>query len=208
VQAGAGELHLEVLLHSVEEIHHIKVISSEPMVSFRESVTMTSTQLALKKSANKLNRVWFEASPLSAELVEEMDSGRLECTDLKTMARELVERHGWDRNSARRVWAVGPEPLVAFAKQDAGDSDAIGQPTCILVNSTTGLQIPGDVRDTIVTAFKRVCREGVLAGEQLHGVRFDLIDGEMFCKAIINICFSPLALKNPSFLTAFMYSCL
>ena len=91
------------------------------MVSFREGVTMPSTQSALKKSANKLNRVWFTASPLSPELVAEMDTGRLDCTDLKGMARELVERHGWDRNSARRVWAIGPEPMAAFSKQDAAD---------------------------------------------------------------------------------------
>lgn len=175
VLAGTGELHLEVLLHSVEDVYNVKIIASEPMVSFRESVSMTSSQRALKKSANKLNRVWFTASPLSAELVDEMDTGKLDCTDVKAMARELVDRHGWDRVSARRIWAVGPEPLVAFAKD--GDADAIGQPTCILVNSTTGLQIPGDVKDTIISSFKRVCREGALAGEQLHGVRFDLVDG-------------------------------
>mmetsp|Transcript_34971 Transcript_34971/g.91548 ORF Transcript_34971/g.91548 Transcript_34971/m.91548 type:complete len:1076 (+) Transcript_34971:361-3588(+) len=178
VLAGAGELHLEVILNALEEDAKIKVVASEPMVSFRESVTMPSTQKALKKTANKLNRVWFTAEPLAADLVQEMDSGRLDCTDLKAFARELVERHGWDKNVARRVWAVGPEQQAAAKKgAEAELGDAAGMPTCVLVNSTAGLQIPGDVRDTIISSFKRVCEEGVLAGEQLHGVRFDLVDG-------------------------------
>eukprot|EP00038_Savillea_parva_P006102 m.161646 g.161646 ORF g.161646 m.161646 type:complete len:1155 (-) comp12103_c0_seq1:327-3791(-) len=177
VLAGAGELHLEVLLHEVEEEFHIKILASEPMVSFRESVTAHSEKPALKKSANKLNRVWFTAQPLDPALVTAMDAGDVDGSDTKALSRALIVDYGWDRHVARRVWAVGPEPLAVSGGHDGGDGDAMGMPTCILVNATTGLQIPGDVRDTIVSAFKRVCREGVLAGEQLHGVRFDLVDG-------------------------------
>jgi elongation factor 2 len=184
VLAGAGELHLDVLLNSVEEVHNVRVVASEPMVSFRESVRSLSSVRALKKSANKLNRVWFTAQPLSRDLVDEMDSGRVDTKDMKQFARHLVEQHGWDKKDAQRIWAIGPEPLAQSKGGGGGDdddADASGLPTCILVNSTVGLQIPGDVQDTISTAFKRVCREGVLAGEQLYGVRFDLVDG-MFHK--------------------------
>lgn len=176
VLAGAGELHLEVLLHSVEQLHDVRIIASEPMVSFRESVRAPSSARALKKTANKLNRVWFTAEPLDAELVTAMDTGAVDTSDLKTLNRVLVDQYGWDKNVARRIWAVGPEPSTVNKSAEDTSSEG-GLPTCILINSTTGLQIPGDVRDTIITSFKKVCHEGVLAGEQLFGVRIDLVDG-------------------------------
>lgn len=53
--------------------------------------------------------------------------------------------------------AVGPEPLAAGTD---GDNSG-GAFTCVLVNATTGLQIPSDAKDTIIEAFRRVTREGM-----------------------------------------------
>lgn len=54
--AGAGELHLEICLKDLEEDHAcIPIKKSEPVVSYRETVSDESSQVCLSKSPNKVN---------------------------------------------------------------------------------------------------------------------------------------------------------
>ena len=53
--AGAGELHLEICLKDLEEDHAcIPIKKSDPVVSYRETVMDSSTQICLSKSPNKV----------------------------------------------------------------------------------------------------------------------------------------------------------
>ena len=55
--AGAGELHLEICLKDLEEDHaQIPIKQSDPVVSYRETVSEESSQMCLSKSPNKHNR--------------------------------------------------------------------------------------------------------------------------------------------------------
>ena len=55
--AGAGELHLEICLKDLEEDHaQIPLKKSDPVVSYRETVSEESSQMCLSKSPNKHNR--------------------------------------------------------------------------------------------------------------------------------------------------------
>lgn len=55
--AGAGELHLEICLKDLEEDHAcIPIKKSDPVVSYRETVSEESDQTCLSKSPNKHNR--------------------------------------------------------------------------------------------------------------------------------------------------------
>ena len=74
VVAGAGELHLEICLNDLEEEHAcIPIIRSEPLVSYRETVSAESSKVCLAKSANKHNRLFMKASPLAPELSNEIE---------------------------------------------------------------------------------------------------------------------------------------
>lgn len=99
-----GELHLEVLLHSLEDDHGVAIVESDPMVSYRETITATSTAAALKKSSNKLNRLWFKASPLAPELVDALASPDSDPNDFKALGKLLVNEYAWDKQSAQRLW--------------------------------------------------------------------------------------------------------
>ncbi|MEJ1277489.1 hypothetical protein NN561_008406 [Cricetulus griseus] len=56
--AGAGELHLEICLKDLEEDHTcIPIKKSDPVVSYRETVSEESNVLCLSKSPNKHNRL-------------------------------------------------------------------------------------------------------------------------------------------------------
>merc|ERR1719328_176477 len=55
--AGAGELHLEICLKDLEEDHaQIPLKKSDPVVSYRETVTEESSMMCLSKSPNKPSR--------------------------------------------------------------------------------------------------------------------------------------------------------
>ena len=74
IVAGAGELHLEVCLQDLENDYaKVPLKISEPVVSYRETVATESDQLCLAKSANKLNRLFMKAAPMSDMLTEAID---------------------------------------------------------------------------------------------------------------------------------------
>merc|ERR1719161_1267905 len=76
--AGAGELHIEICLKDLEEDHaQIPLRKSDPVVSFRESVTGESDRMCLSKSPNKHNRLYMKASPLGEELAQEIDDDKV-----------------------------------------------------------------------------------------------------------------------------------
>lgn len=73
--AGAGELHLEICLKDLEEDHAcIPLKKSDPVVSYRETVSEESDQLCLSKSPNKHNRLFMKAQPMPDGLAEDIDS--------------------------------------------------------------------------------------------------------------------------------------
>ena len=71
---GAGELHLEICLKDLEEDHAcIPLKKSDPVVSYRETVSEPSSQICLSKSPNKHNRLFMTAGPLPDGLAEDID---------------------------------------------------------------------------------------------------------------------------------------
>lgn len=80
--AGAGELHLEICLKDLEEDHAcIPLKKSDPVVSYRETVTEESDQLCLSKSPNKHNRLFAKAVPMPDGLADDIDKGEINARD-------------------------------------------------------------------------------------------------------------------------------
>ena len=73
--AGAGELHLEICLKDLEEDHAcIPIKVSDPVVSYRETVSEESGVTCLSKSPNKHNRLFMRAKPFPDGLAEDIDN--------------------------------------------------------------------------------------------------------------------------------------
>jgi len=115
IVAGAGELHLEICLKDLaEDFTGIPLKVTDPVVSYRETVTTESTITCLSKSPNKHNRLFCKAEPLEEGLSEEIESGEISNKDdPKVRARTLADKYGWDVNDARKIWCFGPETSVA-----------------------------------------------------------------------------------------------
>jgi len=163
IVAGAGELHLEICLHDLEEEYcaGIKLIKSDPVVSFRETVTATSDRTCLSKSPNKHNRLYCVAEPFPEGLADEIENGKVTPRDdPKKRSRYLQEKFGWDANDSKKIWCFGPETTGAN----------------LLVDVTKGIQYLNEIKDSCNAAFQWATREGVLCDENMRGIRFNIQD--------------------------------
>merc|ERR1719203_151780 len=77
VIAGCGELHVEICLKDLkDEYAQCEFTVSDPVVSYRETVSGESSQTCLAKSPNKHNRLYLTAEPLADELSKDIEDGK------------------------------------------------------------------------------------------------------------------------------------
>ncbi|XP_011419427.1 elongation factor 2 [Magallana gigas] len=168
--AGAGELHLEICLKDLEEDHAcIPIKKSDPVVSYRETVSEESDITCLSKSPNKHNRLFMKARPMADGLPEAIDNGDITARqEMKERARILADKYGMDVGEARKIWCFGPE----------------GTGPNILTDVTKGVQYLNEIKDSVVAGFQWATKEGVLCEENVRGARFDIHDVTLHADAI------------------------
>jgi len=168
--AGAGELHLEICLKDLEEDHaQIPLKKSDPVVSYRETVSEESNQMCLSKSPNKHNRLFMRAAPLPDGLAEDIDKGEVNPRDdFKLRARYLADKYEFDVTEARKIWCFGPETT--------GPN--------LMVDCTKGVQYLNEIKDSCVAGFQWASKEGVLCDENMRSTRFNLYDVALHADAI------------------------
>ena len=167
---GSGELHLEICLKDlVEDYAKVPITQSDPVVPYKETVTSKSSQICMAKSPNKHNRLYVIAEPLDEKLVEEIDNGSIKANDdMKITSRLLIDKYGWEQHDAKKLWVFGPDQM--------GPN--------FLVDQTKAVQYLTEIRDSMEGSFQEVTRQGVLAEENMRGVRFNIQDVELHTDAI------------------------
>jgi len=170
IVAGAGELHLEICLKDLEEDHAgIPIKRSDPVVSYRETVSEESDRMCLSKSPNKHNRLFMRAVPMPEGLAEDIDEGEVTPRqDIKTRARYLADKYEYDVNEARKIWCFGPN---------------VNGPN-MLVDCTKAVQYLNEIKDSVVAGFQWASKEGVLCEENMRGIRFNVYDVALHADAI------------------------
>uniref|UniRef100_A0A8B9H927 Eukaryotic translation elongation factor 2b n=2 Tax=Astyanax mexicanus TaxID=7994 RepID=A0A8B9H927_ASTMX len=168
--AGAGELHLEICLKDLEEDHAcIPLKKSDPVVSYRETVSEESDQMCLSKSPNKHNRLYMKARPFQDGLAEDVEKGDVSARqELKARARYLADKYEWEVTEARKIWCFGPD----------------GNGPNILVDVTKGVQYLNEIKDSVVAGFQWATKEGALCEENMRAIRFDIHDVTLHADAI------------------------
>jgi elongation factor 2 len=168
--AGAGELHLEICLKDLEEDHaQIPLKKSDPVVSYRETVSEESSQMCLSKSPNKHNRLFMKAVPMPDGLAEDIDKGEVSNKqDFKLRGRYLADKYEYDVTEARKIWCFGPDTM--------GPN--------ILIDCTKGVQYLQEIKDSVVAGFQWATKEGVLCDENMRACRFNIYDVTLHTDAI------------------------
>jgi len=173
IVAGAGELHLEICLKDLQEdFMGTAVKISEPVVSFRESVTEESSMICLSKSPNKHNRLFCKGKPLGDELTDLIEEGKEELinprSDPKLRARFLADTYDWDVTEARKIWAYAPD----------------GNGPNLWVDATKGVSYLAEIKESVVSGFQWSTMNGPIAEETVRGIRIDLLDVTLHADAI------------------------
>jgi len=168
--AGAGELHLEICLKDLEEDHAcIPLKKSDPVVSYRETVSEESSIMCLSKSPNKHNRLFMKACPMPDGLAEDIENGEVNPRDdFKTRGRYLADKYDYDVTEARKIWCFGP------------DTDGPN----LMMDCSKGVQYLNEIKDSVVAGFQWATKEGVMCDENLRAVRFNVFDVTLHADAI------------------------
>lgn len=173
IVAGCGELHLEICLKDLADdfMKGAPLITSDPVVTYCETVTAESPEV-LSKSANKHNRLFCQASPLSDEVCALFDEGILAPgMDVKDRSKLLREHPalGWEEAATpQKIWCFG--------------DDGIGPN--IVTEKTVGVAYLTEIKDSVVGGFKWACNEGPLCEERVRGLKLVVNDVTLHADAI------------------------
>jgi len=170
VIAGCGELHIEICLNDLEKDYAgCEIVKSDPIVTFKETVSGTSNQVCMSKSPNKHNRIYAQAQAMHDDLPDAVEKGRVSAKDdIKSRAKILSEEFDWDKDEALKIWAFGPE--------NTGGN--------ILAEKTSGVQYMNELKDSMESAWQWATKEAPLCEENMRGVRVNIMDCVLHADAI------------------------
>mmetsp|Transcript_3557 Transcript_3557/g.9023 ORF Transcript_3557/g.9023 Transcript_3557/m.9023 type:complete len:851 (+) Transcript_3557:73-2625(+) len=176
--AGCGELHIEICLKDLAEdfMNGAPIVISDPVVSYRETVTAESSRTVMAKSPNKHNRLYVRAEPLGygiddaqTPLADAIENGEVTADqDAKARTRVLVDKFGWDKAATQKIWCFGPD----------------GSGPNLVVDTTVAVQYLNEIKDSVVAGWQWVCREGPLCDETLRDVKINIMDVTLHADAI------------------------
>jgi elongation factor 2 len=155
--AGAGELHLEICLKDLQDdfMGGAEIRVSDPVVSYRETVSEKSSQTCLSKSQNAHNRLFAEVEPMDPELQIEIEDMKVRSDpkDAKEQARYLADKYGFDSSE------VGPKKLWAFGPDGKGPN--------WLIDATRAVSYLNEIQESVNSGFQWGCQSGPFAEEQV-----------------------------------------
>lgn len=161
----AGELHAKICLKDLEkEYAKIEIKKSDPVVTYKETISANSSQVCLAKSSNKHNRLFCSATPVSDELANALEEGSLRFSgDIKKRNKALVEEFQWDKEEANKLWVIAPEEVG----------------TNLLVNGSKGVDLLNEIQGPIQNAFQKFAVHGALCSEGVRKMRVNIEDAKV-----------------------------
>ncbi len=156
--AGLGTLHLEVVEDKLRRTYGVDIVTSQPIVVYKESIT-TKSGVVEGKSPNKHNKFYIYVEPLPPPMIDLLEAGEININKNKGINmedRKKLEGAGMDKDAARKVVAT------------YGDN--------IFMDATKGIIHIGEVIDMCVEAFNEVMKNGPQAKEEVMGVQIVLAD--------------------------------
>ena len=162
--SGMGELHLEVKVEKIRREKGIEVITSPPIVVFRETVTKTSPVVE-GKSPNRHNKFYIVVEPLPQEVIQLFKEENIDIrkADKKELRKKLIE--------------AGLSKEEADGIQDYYEGN-------VFCDVTKGIQYLHETMDLIIQGFREAMSSGPLAKEPCMGVKVKLVDCKLHEDAV------------------------
>lgn len=162
--SGMGELHLEIVEYKIEKEKGIPIVTSPPIVVYREMVDKRAGPVE-GKSPNGHNKLKFVVEPLEKGVYDAMVEGKIK--EGKPKGKTLVEpfvEAGLPRDEAKSV-------LYVYNKN-------------ILINDTRGIQYLNEIMELLIQGFEEAMTKGPLAKEKVSGVKVRLVDATLHEDAV------------------------
>ena len=166
LMSGMGELHLEVIENRIKTEKNCEVVTSPPIVVYREAILRKSIEVE-GKSPNKHNKFDFIVEPLKEEVFQAIKNGEISEGRIKKRDQVL-----WSK-----LTELGIEPKEARNFKDVYKGT-------VLIDATRGIVHIGEVIEMITDAFEEVMREGPLAKEPGVKIKVNITDCKLHEDAI------------------------
>ena len=166
LMSGMGELHLEVIENRIKKEKGVDVVTSPPIVVYRETIQKESPEVE-GRTPNKHNIFFFKVEPLEDNIYEAIKSGELAETDIKKKDKTLWEQ----------LVKLGVDAKEARKFRDIYKAN-------ILIDGTRGEVHIGEVIELVIEGFEQVMNEGPLAREPGMKMKVTLTDTKLHEDAI------------------------
>ena len=164
--SGLGELHIDAKIERPLKDKGIEVISSTPIVIYRETVRGESPTVE-GKSSNKHNRFFMKVEPLEEGVYQALAEGKIEEKNVRKYIKEIVQKlvdAGMPRDEAKKLQEIHNR--------------------CLLIDSTKGIQYLNETMELIIESFNKIMDSGPLAGEPCSGIKIFIEDAKLHEDAI------------------------
>jgi elongation factor 2 len=161
--AGMGELHLEVITGRIRRDKNVDIVTSEPIVVYRETVT-TKAGPVEGKSPNRHNRFYIEVEPLDQAIVDAIQNGDVSMNMNQIERRDVLVGLGMDKDEAKNVKDI--------------------YTTNIFIDMTKGIQYLNETMELILDGLHEALDGGPLADEQVQNIKIRLMDVKLHEDAI------------------------
>jgi elongation factor 2 len=166
LMSGMGELHLEITEYRIKNEHKVDILTSEPIVVYREGISKKSTNKFEGKSPNKHNRFYIEVEPLPENIRKAIYDNEIP-ENVKKYKNEVLKKLqelGMDKETAKGVFGLKGLNLMT--------------------DVTKGIQYLFETRELIKEAFDEVMKSGPTASEPCQGLLVKLVDAKLHEDAI------------------------
>jgi elongation factor 2 len=161
--AGMGELHLEIVTGRIKRDKGVEIVTSEPIVVYRE--TATNKVAAVEgKSPNRHNRFYFDLEPLPDAIVELIKNNEVSMNQTALERRDILMKAGIDKDEAKNV------------------KDIKG--TSMLIDMTKGIQYLNETMELIIEGIHEALAGGPLADEPVQNLKIRMVDVKLHEDAI------------------------
>ncbi|MEK6907179.1 MAG: elongation factor EF-2 [Nanoarchaeota archaeon] len=166
LMSGMGELHLEVIENRIKREKGLDVVTSEPIVVYRETIQKASPEVE-GRTPNRHNVFYFKVEPLDEKIYEAIRSGELAESGVKKKDKTLWEQ----------LVKLGVDAKVARQYRDIYKRN-------VLIDGTRGEVHIGEIIEMVIEGFEQVMNEGPLAREPGMKMKVTLTDTKLHEDAI------------------------
>jgi len=161
--SGMGELHLEIITGRIKRDKGVEIITSPPIVVYRETITGRAGPVE-GKSPNRHNRFYLELEPLEPAVVKLIQEGEVSMTQQAVERRDILIEAGMDKEEAKNIRAI--------------------EGTNVFIDMTKGVQYLNETMELVLDGWREALRGGPLADEPVQNLKVRLVDVKLHEDAI------------------------